>query len=157
MVLVEHREHRRNNPLTKGIAERVVDGRGQDAVARGDFAVDGDVQQGAGVLLIGGDIDNAGKRLDLVEEERRPAVELAGVGIGQCVLILGLGHSAANGDVLRGLHIECDTLDSGEPRLKPADHLIRGDVALIAGLERNVHAPVIDRGIAAAGADPCPD
>ena len=38
-------------------------------------------------------------------------IELAGVGIGQRVLILGLGQPPADGDVLRGLHIERDPLD----------------------------------------------
>ena len=98
---------------------------GQDAEARGDLAIDGDVEQRPGILLIGGDVGDAGDGLDLVEEERGPAIELAGIGVGQRVLVLGLGQAAADGDVLRGLHVESDALDSGEPRLQSPDHLVR--------------------------------
>ena len=72
--------------------ERVVDRRRQDAVARGDVAVDGDVEQRPGVLLVAGDVRDARNGLELVEEERGPVVEFAGIGIGQRILILGLGQ-----------------------------------------------------------------
>ncbi len=44
-------------------------------------------------------------------------------------------------------------MDAGEPRLQPSDHLVRADVALVAGLERDEDAAVVDRGGAAASAD----
>ena len=94
VILVEHGEHRRDDALAEGVVERVVDGGGQDAEARGDLALDGDVEQRPGIELIGGDVGDAGNGLDLVEEERRPVIELAGVGVGQCVLILGLATAA---------------------------------------------------------------
>ena len=84
-------------------------------------------------------------------------VELAGIGVGQCVLILGLGQSPADGDVLGRLHVEGDALDLGEPRLQPPDHLVGADVALIMGLQRDEDAAIVDRGGAAAGADRRPD
>jgi len=37
-------------------------------------------------------------------DDRRPVVQLLGVGRGQRVLVLGLGKPAANIDVLAGLH-----------------------------------------------------
>ena len=73
MILVEHRIHGRYDPLAECVVERVVDGRGQDPEARGDLTVDGDVEQRPGILLIGGDVGDAGDGLDLVEEERRPS------------------------------------------------------------------------------------
>ncbi len=91
MILVERRIHRGNDPLAERIVERVVDGRRQDAETRGNFAVHRDIKQWSGILLIGGDICDARNGLDLVEEKGRPAIELAGVGVGQCVLILSLG------------------------------------------------------------------
>ena len=87
---------------------------GLDAEARGDVALDGDVEHRPGIELIGRDVDDPWYRLDLVEEERRPMVELAGIGVVQSVLILGLGHAPADGDVLRRLHVERDALDFGE-------------------------------------------
>ena len=55
-----------------------------------------------------------GTRLDLVEEQRRPMVEFAGIGVVQGVLKLGLVQPRADGDVLRGLHVKRDALDLGE-------------------------------------------
>ena len=51
-------------------------------------------------------------------------IELARVGVVQRVLILGLRHAAADGDVLRGLHVERDALDLGEIGAQPRDHLV---------------------------------
>ena len=65
-----------------------------------------------------------GNGLDLVEEQRRPMVELAGIGVVQRILILRLGDAAADGDVLRGLHIERDALDLGEVGAQPREHLV---------------------------------
>ena len=73
VVLVERGVHGRDDALAEGVVERVVDGRGQDAEARGDLAVDRDVEQRPGILLIGGDVGDAGDGLDLVEEERAPS------------------------------------------------------------------------------------
>ena len=125
VVLVQGRVHGRDDALAEGVVERVVDGGGQDAVARGDIALDRDVEQGPGIELVGGDVGDAGDRLDLVEEQRRPVVELAGIGVVQRVLILGLVETrAADRDVLRGLHVERDALDLGEVGPQPRDHLV---------------------------------
>src|SRR6185312_3671253 len=58
-----------------------------------------------------------------------------------------------DGDVRGSLHVESDPLDAGQPRLQPSDHLVRSDVTLIPGFERDEDATVVDRGGAAAGAD----
>ena len=124
MVLVQGRVHGRDDPLAEGVIERVVDRVGQDAVARGDLALDGDVEHRPRIELIGGDVGDAGDGLDPVEEQRRPMIELAGIGVVQCVLIHRLGHAPADGDVLRGLHIERDPLDLGEVGPQPREHLV---------------------------------
>jgi hypothetical protein len=84
MVLIERGKHRRNNALAESVVERIVDGGGQDAEARGDVALDGDVEDRPGTLLIGGNVGDARDGLDPVEEERRPMIELAGIGVGRC-------------------------------------------------------------------------
>ena len=66
MVLVQGRVHGRDDALAKGVIERVVDGEGQDAVARCHLALDGDVEQGAGIELVGRDVGDAGDLLDPV-------------------------------------------------------------------------------------------
>ena len=94
MVLLQGGVHGRDDTLAEGVVERVVDRVGQDAVARGDFALDRDVEHRPGIELIGGDVGDAGDRLDLVEEQRRPMVEFAGIGVVHGVLKLGLVQRA---------------------------------------------------------------
>ncbi len=153
MILVCRREHGRHDALAERVVERVVDGRRQDAEARSNLAIDGDVEQRPGTLLIGRDIGHLGKPLDPLEEERRPVAELARVGVCKGVLILGLRQTTADGDVLRRLHVERDALNAGEPGLQPPDHLVRADVALVMRFQRDEDAPVVDCGGAAARAD----
>ena len=52
--------HGRDDALAERVVERVVDGGGQDAVARGDFALDRDVEHRPGIELVGGDVGDAG-------------------------------------------------------------------------------------------------
>ena len=84
-----------------------------------------------------------GMRLDPVEEERRPMVELAGIGVGQRVLILRLGHATADRDVLRRLHVEGDALDFGELGPQPRDHLVGARVALAPGFSAMNMRPLL--------------
>ena len=60
MVLLQGGVHGRDDALAEGVVERVVDRVGQDAIARGDIALDGDVEHRAGIELIGGDVGDAG-------------------------------------------------------------------------------------------------
>jgi hypothetical protein len=62
MVLLQGSVHGRDDALAEGVVERV----GQDAVARGDVALDGDVEQRSGIELVGGDVDDAWHRLDRI-------------------------------------------------------------------------------------------
>ena len=66
MVLLQGSVHRRDDALAEGVVERVVDRAGQDAVARGDVALDGDVEQRSGIELVGGDVGDARHRLDRI-------------------------------------------------------------------------------------------
>ena len=99
---------------------------------------------GAGILLIGGDVDDPGHSPKLLEEHRRPLAELAGVGVSQRVLVLRLGQPRADGDVLRGLHVERDALDPGE-LVRSRRITLSARVALVCGLERDEYAAVVER------------
>ena len=79
--------------------------------------------------------------------------ELARIGVGERVLVLGLVQSPADGDVLRRLHIERDALDLGEPLLQAQDYLVRARVTLALGLQRDEHTPRVGRIVTAAEAD----
>ena len=108
--------------------------------------VDGHVQARSGVLLIGGYVDNSGNAPELFQENGRPVIEFVGVGIGQGILILGLGQSRADGDVLRGLHVQGDALDRRKLGAEPGDHLVRICLALVLRLERNEHPSLVESG-----------
>ncbi len=66
MVLLQRGIDGRDDALAEGVVERVVDRVGQDAVARGDFALDRDVEHRPGIELVGGDVGEPGDRLELV-------------------------------------------------------------------------------------------
>ena len=72
MVLLQGGINGRNDALAEGVVEGVVDRVGQDTVTRGDLALDGDVEHRRGIELIGGDVDDPGDGLKLVEEPARP-------------------------------------------------------------------------------------
>ena len=72
----------------------------------GELAVDLDFQDPAGALLVARDVGQLRQRFELVEEDRRPVVELVNVDIDERVLVLGLGNPRANRNVLRGLHVQ---------------------------------------------------
>jgi hypothetical protein len=46
----------RDDALTERIGERIVDGRGQDSMARSNVEIDRDIEQRARVLLVAGDV-----------------------------------------------------------------------------------------------------
>ena len=71
-------------------------------------------------------------------------IELAGVGVVQGVLKLGLVQPRADRDVLGRLHIKRDPLDLGEVGPQPRDHLV-DRVTLVMGLELNENTAVIER------------
>src|ERR1700730_4890698 len=150
MVLLQGGVDRGDDTLAEGVVERIVDRVGQDAVARGDIALDRDVEQRPGIQLIGGDIGDAVERLELFEEQVRPMVEFALVGVVQGVLKLGLVQPRADRNVLSSLHIKGNALDLGEVRPQPRYHLVDW-ATLLFGLELNEYTTIVDRVEATAG------
>ncbi len=74
MILIQGRVHGRDDTLAEGVVERVVDRVGQDAVARGNFALDGNVEHRPCIELVGSDVGDAMDGLDPVEEQPCPMV-----------------------------------------------------------------------------------
>ncbi len=68
MVLIERREHGRDDALAESIVERIVDRRRQYPIARGRIAIDRDVEQRTGVRLVTGDVGDARNALELIQE-----------------------------------------------------------------------------------------
>ena len=130
VVLIEGRVDPRHVTLAEGVVEKGIDHGGIDAEARSDLAVDLDSQRPTGALLIAGDIGELRQSLQLLQQKRRPVIELVAVHVDQRVLVLRLGQPRADIDVLRGLHVERDALDRLQRPVQPRDHLVGGGVPL---------------------------
>ena len=74
MVLIQLRIHRIDLALTEGVIERLIDGGGRNAKARGGRAINDQRNGIAAELLIGGHIFKLGPLFQLGHEPRRPVV-----------------------------------------------------------------------------------
>ena len=149
MIAVQLREVLGHFALPEGIIERVVDERRLDAEAGRLVAVDHQRELGAAVLLVGGHIAQLRQFLELLQQPRRPAVELLQVGILQRVLILGPRQAPPDVQVLRGLQVQGAAGDRGDFLAQTVDDLVGGCIALLARLESQDHEAVVQRPAAA--------
>ena len=155
VVLIEAGVHGRDLALAEGVVERVVDVVHGEAQARGGIAVDDEVRFQAMVLLVGGSIAQLGHRLHLVEQLRRPFVQIVQVVILQRVLVLRVAGASADVDVLNRLQEQLDAGDTRQLGAQAIDDLVGGGFALAAGLERDEHAAHVGGGTTAAAAGEC--
>ena len=95
---------------------------------------------------------SCGSVLSLVDEPRRPGVQLVQIGILQHVLELAARDAAADGDVLRRLQEQPGARDLGELRAQPVDDLRGRGVAVVAQLQADDEAAGI-LGVAVARAE----
>ena len=154
LVLVGRGVHRRDLALAERAVQRLVDQRQRDPEARGGIAIDLDADIGRGDLLVRGDVLQFRQLLHRRLDDRRPMVQLVGIGVGQRVLILRAAEPAADADVLPRLHKEFGAFDLRHLRPQPADHVVGRDVALVVRLELDEHpAGVLGRIAAARSAE----
>ena len=104
VILVELGEHGRDLALPECIVERVVDGRGRDAEARGGIAIDHQMRASPCVLLIGRDIAQRGSVRSLSISVAVQVLSSAAFGIFEAVLILGAAHAIFDRQILHRLH-----------------------------------------------------
>ena len=150
VIAVELREVLRDLPLAEGVVERVVDELRCDAVTGRRVAVDRERQRGAVGLLVGGDVAQLRQRRQLLQDFRRPGIQFVEIGVLKRIFELRAGRAAAEPDVLRRLKKLPRAFDLVEFRPQPRDHLLRRGIALLARLQRDVHAAVVERAAAAA-------
>jgi hypothetical protein len=84
-------------------------------------------------LLVGGDILQLRQVLHPLLNHRSPMVEFVGIGVGQRVLIFGLGQARAHRHILPRLHVELCALDLGHLMSQALNDLLCRYPALTQG------------------------
>ncbi len=123
VVLVELREHDGDQALAESVVQGVVDGRSGQAQPRGGVAIDDQVFFQGVILLVGGDVPQIRKGLQLGHEPRHPGGQVVGIGGLQAVLKLGAADAIFHAEVLHRLHVQGDSLNGLGLVRKAADDL----------------------------------
>ena len=152
VVLVQLRVHRRHEPLAERVVQRVVDHLRRDAEPRRRLPIDRERGLEPMRLLVAVDVDELGERPQLVVHLRRPVVERLDVVALQRVLVLRVRSAAADPQILIGLEIQRGAGNPCQLPAEPGHHLIDGQLPLAQILQVDVHARVVQRGPAVAGA-----
>ena len=137
--MVGRGEHRRDLALAERVVQGRVDQRRRNAEPGGGVAIDLDRDMRRGNLLVGRDVLQFRQLPHRRFEDRRPMGQFAEVGVGQRVLVLGAAETAADRDVLPGLHEELGAFDRGDLGPQALDDLVRAHVALVMRLQLNEH------------------
>ena len=153
MILVELRIHGVDLALTEGVVEGVVDGGGRDSEARGGGAVDDERCGRTAELLVGYDVGQLRKFLQARHEVAGHGVELVLVRILERVLILGAADPVIDREVLYRLHVQLDAFHLLELGTEAIDDRSRREAAIFKGLQIDLDAAAVQRGIGAVGSD----
>src|SRR6267154_1206085 len=153
VVLIQLREDRGHEALAVSIVERVVDIGRKNSQARCGVAINGQHRDQPIILLIASYVAKFGERPELVHEARHPMSQLFRVHVLQAVLKLRAADAILDGEVLHRLHKERDAIDIGKLGLKAPDNVGGGNLALIEGLEIDLDAAAVQRGIDSVNAD----
>jgi hypothetical protein len=151
VVLVQRRVRDRDLTLPERVVQRVVDERGRHVQARRRVAVDDERRLEAAVLLIARHVRETGHGAELLHELRRPRGELVEPVALERVLVLRAARPSADAQILHGLEERGRARDRRQPGAEAPDHTVGVEVALIARLQRNEHAPRV-LGVAASAA-----
>ena len=104
-------------------------------------------------MLVGRHVAQFWQRLQLLHERRRPGVQLIGVGVFECVLILSAAHAVFDGQILDGLHVKGDAIDFRQLGLQSEHDFGCADFALFQWLEVNKDAAAVECGVDAVHAN----
>ena len=109
-ILIQLGKHRRHLPLAERVIQRIDNDLRGDAHARRRVAVDDEHGRQPLVLLIAAHVAQFGKRLQGLDELRRPPVQLLGIRIFKGVLVLRPAHAILHREILHRLHEQGDAL-----------------------------------------------
>ena len=138
VILIQWLVHRRDLPLAKRGVQSIIDNLGRDADPRCRIAVNDESSFQSPIGQVRVRIANLGKRLDAIEHDPRPFLQILNrVGLDR-VLELRIAASAADPQFLRRLkeHRRARQLQFGT---QARDHLVRGHVAFCERLQLNIH------------------
>ena len=111
VVLVHLRIHGADLPLTEGVIQSVIDGRGRDAQSRGGDPVDHQRYGEPSQLLIGGHVFQFRQLVQAADETVGPVIQFIGIGVFKRVLVLRAADAIIHRNVLHRLHKEFYALD----------------------------------------------
>ena len=94
VILIERPVHRRNLPLPKGVVERVVQGLRSNSQTAGRVAIDDQLRLQSLILLVRILVAQFRQRPQLLQQPRRPVVQVIQVRALQRVLVLRIAKSA---------------------------------------------------------------
>ena len=151
--MVRLREDRRDDALTESVIQRIVDGRGGDAEARGGVAIDGDERGKPLVEIVGRHILDIGFLIEPGDQLGNPLVQFRCGSGTKHKGILPAADGGIDGQVLNRLHEQRDAGDAVDLAIETADRI--GDVAaaLALGFQIDEEASAVQRVVGAIDAD----
>ena len=142
-ILIETRVHRRDLALTERVVQRLINRASADTQPRGRVPVDDDAGLQSAVLLVAVDVGDDRLALQACQQAGCPAVQCIEVVSLQRVLILSVGTTSADTDVLSGLKDHGGSRIVGKLRPDARDHLIGRDLTLRERLQCNEQARLV--------------
>ena len=129
MVLVQRAIHGRDLALAEGVVKGVVEGLGAHPKTAGGVAVDHELGLQTVILLVSVHVgEHAGEAFELLQQQRRPLVEVFKILALDRVLILSGAKAAADGEVLRCLQKKRGPGHGGQFTAFAIDHGIGGHI-----------------------------
>ncbi len=152
-VLVGLRVNGRDLALSKGVAQRIVDGLHRDAETSGRDAIDGHPGDEAAVDFLRGDIPERRRGLQCIGHLFRPLGHFSHVRARKRVLIAGAARLRRDLNILDGLEVD-DRAGNGPDRMFQAlDDLSDIRLPLGSRLQHDLEVADVLRGIELADAD----
>ena len=105
------------------------------------------------ILLIAAHVAKLRERSQGIHELGRPCIQFLDVRILQAVLVLRATHAILDREILHRLHEQVDTFDLRQFRLQAEAHLARADLPLDQGLQVDLDATAVERGVGAVHPD----
>ena len=152
-ILVRLRVDRRNQPLPERVVQRVVDGRDAHAEPARRIAIDGEEGLQPAILQVAGDVGQRRDLLQPIDQLRHPLAQAIRVRILEDELELRAADPILDRQVLHGLEVERDPGHLLQARPQALDDRRGRPGPLLVRLERDEHAPAVERRVAAVHAD----